>query len=169
FGGPQPAMRIHEPMEGEPGGTADPGIGWHRCSNLPAWGAACMNDAAPSRHGSLKIFLGYAAGVGKTYKMLEESQQLKRVGHDIVVGYFESQGRKDTIARAEGLEIIPRRRVEYRGHAFEEMDTDAILKRHPEICAVDEFPHTNVPGVERTKRWEDAMVLLADGIDVLTT
>jgi len=121
------------------------------------------------RHGSLKIFLGYAAGVGKTYTMLEEAQQLKRAGHDIVVGYFESHGRKDTIAKTEGLEIIPRRRVEYRGHAFEEMDTDAILKRRPEMCAVDEFPHTNVPGVERGKRWEDVTALLAGGIDVLTT
>jgi len=128
-----------------------------------------MTDGAPQRQGSLKIFLGYAAGVGKTYKMLEESQQLKAAGHDIVVGYFESHGRKDTITKAEGLEIVPRRRVEYRGHTFEEMDTDAILRRHPEICAVDEFPHTNIPSVERGKRWEDVMVLLAGGIDVLTT
>jgi two-component system sensor histidine kinase KdpD len=119
--------------------------------------------------GKLRILLGYAAGVGKTYKMLEEAQQLKRDGRDVVVGYFEPHGREDTIAKIEGLELIPRRRIEYRGHEFEEMDTAAILARHPEVCAVDEFPHTNIPGSERTKRWEDVMVLLDAGIDVLTT
>jgi two-component system, OmpR family, sensor histidine kinase KdpD len=124
-------------------------------------------DARP--RGRLRILLGYAAGVGKTYKMLEESQELKRAGRDIVVGYFEPHGRKDTIAKLEGLEVIPRRRVDYRGREFEEMDSQAILDRHPEICAVDEFPHTNVPGSERTKRWEDVMVLLDAGISVITT
>jgi two-component system sensor histidine kinase KdpD len=119
--------------------------------------------------GKLKIFLGYAAGVGKTYQMLEEAQELKRQGHDVVIGYFEPHGRKDTIARTEGLEIIPRRRIDYRGAFFEEMDTDAILARHPEICVVDEFPHTNVPGSQRLKRWQDIQLLLDSGIDVLTT
>lgn len=128
-----------------------------------------MNVAAPRPRGRLKIFLGYAAGVGKTYKMLEEAQQLKREGRDVVVGYFEPHGRQDTIARIEGLELIPRRKIEYRGLDFEEMDTPAILARRPAICAVDEFPHTNVPGAERTKRWEDVMVLLEAGIEVLTT
>ena len=119
--------------------------------------------------GRLTIFLGYAAGVGKTYKMLEETQRLKREGHDIVVGYFEPHGRQDTIAKIEGLEVIPRRRVSYRGAEFEEMDTAAILARKPELCAVDEFPHTNVPGSPRSKRWEDVMLLLEAGIGVLTT
>jgi two-component system, OmpR family, sensor histidine kinase KdpD len=128
-----------------------------------------MSEDAPRRKGTLKIFLGYAAGVGKTYKMLEEAHRLQAEGHDVVVGYFEPHGRTDTIAKMEGLELIPRRRVEYRGREFEEMDINAILARHPEICAVDEFPHTNVPGTERTKRWEDVMVLLDAGIDVLTT
>jgi two-component system, OmpR family, sensor histidine kinase KdpD len=128
-----------------------------------------MSDPAAHRRGKLRILLGYAAGVGKTYKMLEEAQRLKREGRDIAVGYFEPHGRKDTIAKIEGLEMIPRRRINYRGRDFEEMDTDAILARHPEICAVDEFPHTNIPGSERTKRWEDVMVLLDAGIDVLTT
>ncbi len=127
-----------------------------------------MSDPAPKR-GKLRILLGYAAGVGKTYKMLEEAQQLKRDGRDVVVGYFEPHGRKDTIEKIEGLEMIPRRRIHYRGRDYEEMDTDAILARHPEICAVDEFPHTNIPGSERTKRWEDVMVVLDAGIDVLTT
>jgi two-component system, OmpR family, sensor histidine kinase KdpD len=124
--------------------------------------------AAPPR-GRFKIFLGYAAGVGKTYQMLEEGQELRRKGVDVVIGYFEPHGRKDTIAKTEGLEIVPRRKIEYRGTLFEEMDTDAILRRHPELCVVDEFPHTNVPGCDRLKRWQDVQVLLEAGIDVLTT
>src|SRR5450631_428323 len=119
--------------------------------------------------GKLKIFMGYAAGVGKTYKMLEEAQDLKASGVDVVVGYFEPHGRKETIAKTEGLEIVPRKSVQYRDSLFEEMDTDAVLARHPRVCVVDEFPHTNVPGSERDKRWEDVEVLLAAGIDVLTT
>jgi two-component system sensor histidine kinase KdpD len=122
-----------------------------------------------SERGELRIFLGYAAGVGKTYRMLQEVQRLMKDGRDVVVGYFESHNRLDTIAQAEGLEIIPRRKFAYRGHEFEEMDTAAILERMPEICAVDEFPHTNVPGAKRPKRWEDVMVLLDAGIDILTT
>lgn len=119
--------------------------------------------------GRLKVFLGYAAGVGKTYKMLLEAQECKREGADVVVGYFEPHGRDETIAQLEGLEVIPRRQMEYRGACFEEMDTDAILARHPQIVAVDEFPHTNVPGSPRAKRWEDLLVLLDAGIDVFTT
>src|SRR5436190_23043628 len=98
------------------------------------------------QRGKLKIFMGYAAGVGKTYKMLEEAQELKSRGVDVVIGYFEPHGRKDTIARTEGLETVPRKKVEYRGSAFEEMDRDAILARSPQVCLVDEFPHTNVSG-----------------------
>jgi two-component system, OmpR family, sensor histidine kinase KdpD len=124
---------------------------------------------AEHQRGKLKIFMGYAAGVGKTYKMLEEAQELKAAGVDIVIGYFEPHGRKDTIAKIEGLEIIPRRQVKYRDSVFEEMDTGAILARHPQVCVVDEFPHTNVPGSERLKRWEDVEILRATGIDVLTT
>jgi two-component system, OmpR family, sensor histidine kinase KdpD len=119
--------------------------------------------------GKLKIFMGYAAGVGKTYKMLEEAHALKAQRVDIVVGYFEPHGRQDTISRAEGLEIVARRQIEYRGTLFDEMDTDRILARCPAICVVDEFPHTNVPGSTRAKRWEDVMVLLDAGMDVLTT
>jgi two-component system sensor histidine kinase KdpD len=121
------------------------------------------------QRGKLKIFMGYAAGVGKTYKMLEEAQDLKAAGADIVIGYFEPHARKDTIAKTEGLESIPRRKVTYRDSVFEEMDTVAILARHPQVCVVDEFPHTNVPGSERLKRWEDVEALLSAGIDVLTT
>jgi two-component system sensor histidine kinase KdpD len=124
---------------------------------------------SPQQRGRLKIFMGYAAGVGKTYKMLEEGQELKAPGVDVVIGYFEPHGRQETIAKTEGLEIIPRRKIDYRGSLFEEMDTNAILARNPRVCLVDEFPHTNVPGAERTKRWEDVETLLAAGIDVLTT
>jgi two-component system, OmpR family, sensor histidine kinase KdpD len=119
--------------------------------------------------GKLKIFLGYAAGVGKTYQMLEEAQEARLHGIDVVIGYFEPHGRKDTIAKTEGMEIVPRRRIDYRGGLFEEMDTDVILQRHPQLCVVDEFPHTNVPGAERLKRWQDVQVLLEAGIDVFTT
>jgi len=122
-----------------------------------------------SGRGRLKIFLGYAAGVGKTFRMLDEARELREAGHEVVVGYFEPHGRQDTILRAEGLELVPRRRIEYRGRVFEEMDTEAILARRPEICAVDEFAHTNVPGSARAKRWEDVVVLRDAGIDVLTT
>jgi two-component system sensor histidine kinase KdpD len=113
--------------------------------------------------------MGYAAGVGKTYHMLEEAQQLKSKRVDVVIGYFEPHNRQDTIAKAEGLEIVPRKKIPYRDSIFEEMDTNAVLVRHPQVAAVDEFPHTNVPGCERTKRWEDVQVLLDAGIDVLTT
>jgi two-component system sensor histidine kinase KdpD len=121
------------------------------------------------RRGTLKVYLGYAAGVGKTYRMLDEAQALKRGGVDVVIGYFEPHGRKETIDKTEGLEIIPRRVLTYAGSEFEEMDTDAILRRHPAVALVDEFAHTNVPGSERVKRWQDVQVLLDAGIDVLTT
>jgi two-component system sensor histidine kinase KdpD len=127
-----------------------------------------MTDHVPAR-GRLKVFLGYAAGVGKTYQMLTEARDLKRRGVDVVIGYFEPHGRKETIALTEGLEVVPRAVITYRGSPFEEMDTDVILRRHPEVAVVDEFPHTNVPGSPRLKRWEDVHVLLEAGIDVLTT
>ena len=131
---------------------------------------AVAPDTAPTPpKGRLKVFLGYAAGVGKTYQMLDEAQELRRKGADVAVGYFEPHGRQDTIAKTADLEIIPRRKVEYRGAVFEEMDVDAILRRKPAVCLVDEFAHTNVPGSLRLKRWEDVQVLLQAGIDVLTT
>ncbi len=119
--------------------------------------------------GKLKVFLGYAAGTGKTYRMLEEGQKLREDGVDVVIGYFEQHARKDTIAKAVGLEVIPRRPMEYRGTIFEEMDTDAILRREPQVCLVDELAHSNVPGSALNKRWEDVVVLLDAGIDVFST
>ncbi len=113
--------------------------------------------------------MGYAAGVGKTYKMLEEMHALRAEGVDAVIGYFEPHGRQDTIVKAQGLELVPRKKIEYRGSVFEEMDTGAILARRPQICAVDEFPHSNVPGSARAKRWEDVEIIRDAGIDVLAT
>src|SRR5262245_47147420 len=98
-----------------------------------------MSQPQSVRRGRLKVYLSYAAGAGKTYRMLEEAQELKKKGVDVVIGYFESHGRKDTIAKTEGLETIPRRKIEYRECVFEEMDTAAILQRRPEVCVVDEF------------------------------
>jgi len=119
--------------------------------------------------GRLKIYLGYAAGVGKTYRMLEEAQSLRQKGVDVVIGYFEPHGRLETIAMTEGLEIVPRRKCFYANTSFEEMDTDAILRRKPQVAIVDEFAHTNVPGCERGKRWQDVEALREAGIGVLTT
>ena len=119
--------------------------------------------------GRLKVYLSYAAGAGKTYRMLEEARYLREQGVDVVIGYFEPHKRADTISKTEGLETVPRRKVEYRGTAFEEMDTEAILLRSPAVCLVDEFAHTNVPGSARSKRWEDILALLVEGIDVWTT
>ncbi|MEO8074740.1 MAG: histidine kinase [Acidobacteriota bacterium] len=126
-----------------------------------------MSDA-PMR-GRLKLFLGYAAGVGKTYQMLSEAQDLKKHGIDVVIGYFEPHGRAETIALTEGLDVVPRRVVEHQGSRFEEMDTDAIVQRRPQVAVADEFAHPNAPFSARPRRWEDVRVLLDAGIDVLTT
>ncbi len=123
---------------------------------------------APGRRGRLHVYLGYAAGVGKTYRMLEDAQQIRQQGQDIAIGYFEPHGRKDTMAKTIGLEMIPTRSSSYGQATFQEMDTEGILRRHPAICVVDELAHTNVPGSKRAKRWEDVQVLLDAGIDVLT-
>ena len=128
-----------------------------------------MTEARDSHHGRLKVYLSYAAGAGKTYRMLEEAQHLRQQGVDVVIGYFEPHMRKDTIGKTEGLEIVPRRKVEYRGTSFEDMDTEAILLRSPAVCLVDEFAHSNVPGSARNKRWEDVLALIDAGIEVWTT
>ncbi len=119
--------------------------------------------------GKLKIFLGYAAGTGKTYQMLTEAQELKARGIDVVVGYFEPHARVETIAKTYSLEFVPRLRLEYRGTTLEDMDTDAVIARRPQVAVVDEFAHTNIPGSRRAKRWEDVVQILESGIDVLTS
>jgi two-component system sensor histidine kinase KdpD len=110
-----------------------------------------------------------AAGVGKTYRMLQEGRAEAEAGRDVVLGYLEPHGRRETVAQAEGLEVVPRRRVPYRDTELEEMDLPAILRRAPELCLVDELAHTNAPGVEHAKRYDDVEDVLAAGIDVYST
>jgi two-component system sensor histidine kinase KdpD len=129
-----------------------------------------LEVAAPhSRRGRHKVFLGMAAGVGKTYRMLQEAQAEAEGGRDVVIGYLEPHRRPETAAQAAALELVPRRRVVYRDVALEEMDLPAILRRKPELCLIDELAHTNVPGVEHTKRYEDVRDVLDAGIDVYST
>ena len=128
-----------------------------------------MPESADTQRGSLKVYLGYAAGVGKTFQMLADACAAAQRGVDVVVGYFEPHARPDTIGQAQGLEIVPHRKIAYRDKMFEEMDTEAVLLRSPSVALVDELAHTNIPGSARTKRWEDVQVLLDAGIEVWTT
>ena len=121
------------------------------------------------RRGHYMIFLGMAAGVGKTYRMLQEGQAEAESGRDVAIGYLEPHGRAETTALAEGLEMIPRRRVTYRDSVLEEMDLPAVLARMPELCLIDELAHTNAPGVEHQKRFQDIENVLEAGIDVYST
>ena len=116
----------------------------------------------------LRIYVGAAPGVGKTYEMLREAHALRARGLDVVIGYVETYGRLDTDAQLKDLELVPRRRIEYRGVAMEEMDVDAIIRRRPQVCVVDELAHTNVPGSRHTKRYEDVLEILDAGIHVMT-
>ncbi|HEX9062450.1 MAG TPA: sensor histidine kinase KdpD, partial [Clostridia bacterium] len=119
--------------------------------------------------GRLKVFLGYAPGVGKTYTMLNEANRRLKRGKDIVIGYVESHQRIETDNQIAGLEIIPRKKIEYNGTVMEEMDTNAIIARKPQVVLVDELAHTNVPGSRYSKRYEDVEEILLHGIDVITT
>lgn len=121
------------------------------------------------RRGRLRVLLGAAPGVGKTYTMLEEGRRLRDEGRDVVVAFVETHGRAATAAMVEGLEIVPRRSETHRGLALDEMDLDAVLARRPEIALVDELAHTNAPGSRHPKRWQDVETLLAAGIDVIST
>ena len=120
-----------------------------------------------TRRGGLKLYIGFAAGVGKTYRMLEEARALGKRGVDVVLGFIETHSRTETEVLVSGLEVVPRRKVEYRGVVVEEMDVEAILARKPEICIVDEVPHTNAPGSKNKKRYQDVLDLLAAGINVI--
>ena len=130
---------------------------------------ALLAAAAREQRGKLKIFLGAAPGVGKTYEMLQTARRRKAEGVDVVIGIVETHGRKETEALVEGLEVIPRRRIAYQGQALSEMDIDAILARRPSVVLVDELAHTNAPGSRHPKRYLDVEELLAAGIDVYTT
>jgi two-component system sensor histidine kinase KdpD len=122
-----------------------------------------------AQRGRLKIYLGYGPGVGKTYQMLQEGQRLLGDSVDVVVGVVETHGREETAAQLQGLELVPRRVTEYRGITLDEMDLDAVLKRHPEVVLVDELAHTNVPGSRNRKRYEDVLEILNAGIHVIAT
>ncbi|MEH2176439.1 universal stress protein [Nostoc sp.] len=142
--------------------------------NTGSAGNAPLNSASYSlyptrRRGKHKIFIGMAPGVGKTYRMLEEGHAFKQEGIDVVVGLLETHGRKETAEKAEGLEIIPRKQYPRGELTLTDMDTDAILKRSPQLVLIDELAHTNVPGSPREKRYEDVEVVLAAGIDVYST
>lgn len=119
--------------------------------------------------GRLKVLIGMAAGVGKTYRMLQEGRALHETGRDVVIGYLEPHGRAETTAQAEGLEQVPPRVVSYRGAPLSEMDLVAVLTRKPELCLIDELAHTNAPGLEHEKRYEDVRDVLEAGIDVIST
>ena len=125
------------------------------------------NDTHP--RGSHKVFLGYAAGVGKTFTMLSEAQRRASRGEDIVIGYVEPHLRPDTMALVAGLEIVPPKLIDYHGSEFTELDTDAVIARHPRTVLVDELAHTNVPGTRHEKRWQSVEELLNAGINVLST
>jgi two-component system sensor histidine kinase KdpD len=120
-----------------------------------------------AKRGRLKLYLGFAAGVGKTYRMLEEAHALRRRGVDVVIGIVETHGRADTAALLDGLEVTARKRIEYRGVAVEEMDLDAVLARHPQVAVVDEIAHTNAPGSLHRKRYQDVLALCEAGINVI--
>ncbi|HQI70365.1 MAG TPA: sensor histidine kinase KdpD, partial [Bacteroidales bacterium] len=131
--------------------------------------ASLYNDEEKSKRGKLKIFFGMCAGVGKTYTMLQTAKTEKSKGRDIIIGYIETHNRKETAVLAEGFELIPRKSYEYKSTCMQEMDLDAIIDRKPQIVLVDELAHTNVPGSRHTKRYQDVLELLENGINVYTT
>jgi two-component system sensor histidine kinase KdpD len=130
---------------------------------------ARLRSEQASARGRLRVYLGMAPGVGKTYKMLEEGHRRLDRGTDVVVGYVETHGRSVVGQLVDGLEVVPRRRIDYRGVVVEEMDTDAIIARTPTVALVDELAHTNVPGSARAQRWEDVEVIRDAGIHVVST
>jgi two-component system, OmpR family, sensor histidine kinase KdpD len=130
---------------------------------------AAPADHADRSRGRLKVFIGMAAGVGKTYRMLQEGHAEQEAGRDVLIGLLETHGRAETATVAEGLAMLPRRRVRYRETVLEEMDLPGILSRSPELCLIDELAHTNAPGTEHAKRYADVEAVLDAGIDVLST
>lgn len=121
-----------------------------------------------SRRGKFKIYIGMSAGVGKTYRMLQEAQALQRNGVDVQIGYIETHGRKETEGQLEGLTVLPRRKLFYKGKELEELDMQAVLNMHPEVVIIDELAHTNIGGSKNEKRWQDVMDILDAGISVIS-
>jgi two-component system, OmpR family, sensor histidine kinase KdpD len=132
-------------------------------------GTSTQSGGYPHRRGRLRVYLGSVAGSGKTYTMLNEGHRREGRGTDVVVGYVETHGRPETQAQIGDLEIIPRKKVTYRGVTLEEMDTEAIIARHPKVALIDELAHTNVPGSKHVKRYQDVEEIMDAGIDVVTT
>ena len=130
---------------------------------------ARIGESERAGRGRLRVYLGMAPGVGKTYRMLEEGHRRKARGTDVVVGFVEAHGRANTAALVEGLEVVPRRRISYRDVVVEEMDADAVIARHPTVALIDELAHTNAPGSPVEKRWEDVERIRDAGIHVITT
>jgi two-component system sensor histidine kinase KdpD len=139
-------------------------------ATAPAFGSeASFADLVRTRErGKLKLYIGSAAGTGKTYRMLNEAHALRTRGVDVVVGFVETHGRAETESQIRDLEIVPRLRIEYRGVVLEEMDTNGVIARRPQVVIVDELAHSNVPGSGRDKRWQDVMALLDEGISVVS-
>jgi two-component system sensor histidine kinase KdpD len=131
--------------------------------------ARLQHERHKAGHGTLRIYLGAFPGVGKTYAMLDEAHRRESYGEDVVVGFVETHGRKPIAELLEGLEVLPRKRIEYRGVVIEEMDVEAVLRRRPAVCLVDELAHTNGPGSKREKRYEDVEEVLDAGINVVST
>ncbi len=130
---------------------------------------ALLAEAKRAARGRLKIFLGAAPGVGKTYAMLESAHERRRESIDVVIGVVETHGRAETEALIHSLDAVPLRTIDYRGKSFQEMDLEAIIARHPKLVLVDELAHTNVPGGSHLKRYQDVEDLLLAGIDVYST
>jgi len=129
---------------------------------------ALLERIKETERARLRIYIGAAPGVGKTYEMLQEAHALRTRGLDVVIGFVETYGRRDTEAQLRDLEVLPRRTIDYRGVTLEEMDVDAVIKRHPQVCVVDELAHTNVPGSRNDKRYQDVLEILEAGIHVMT-
>ncbi len=136
--------------------------------SLPSAAPSFLELVTRRERGRLKLYIGMAAGVGKTYRMLQEAHDLRRRDVDVVVGYVETHGRAETEAQVRDLEVVPRATIVYRGVTLEEMDVDAVVARRPQVALVDELAHTNVPGTRNAKRWQDVMLLLDEGINVVS-
>ena len=176
-----PDEEVREREEGRPEpeellrryGLRDSDLEAQSTSHVPVAGATVTPQRAdgcyPHRRGRLRVYLAAAAGAGKTYAMLNEGHRREGRGTDVVIGYVETHGRPQTAAQIGDLEVIPRKKVTYRGVTLEEMDTDAIIARHPKVALVDELAHTNVPGSKHPKRYQDVLEILDAGTDVVTT
>ncbi len=160
---------IERPLQTETGGESVEALSGKEVPEpviAPAW---TREQAIAAKRAPLRVYLGAAPGVGKTFAMLSEAHRRVERGTRVVVGWAETYGRPKTIELLEDLEVVPPRRIAYRGRPFDEMDTQEVIARHPEVALVDELAHTNIPGSRRAKRWEDAVDVLAEGIEVITT